>query len=237
MSKVKVDVLEDTSGNQMIFPSSALSDGYLTVDSSGNIGSQSISETTEVIKLFDEAVDGALSNANVVCDISNYLDDLKNRPFKILVKGVEGITGFRPTDGDGNTTITQNAYYLSRYYSNDNGSNRSNTNVNYIPFFNIYANNANTIAPYGEPRMVMGNYHITHSPSTSTTTSQLSFDMRTSYWYANSWGAMGGHLLEKTIGFAGFNIATTTAFTFLGVTTGVSDNNGAKIYLIYSKES
>tara|TARA_B100001059_G_scaffold180585_1_gene181375 strand:- start:4716 stop:5408 length:693 start_codon:yes stop_codon:yes gene_type:complete len=69
MSKIKVDIIQDTSGNQMKFPSTALSDGYLGVSSSGVLSSHQLEESTTGLTLYDASVSGGNTQANVLKEI------------------------------------------------------------------------------------------------------------------------------------------------------------------------
>jgi len=82
MSKIKVDVIQDTSGNQMKFPSTPLSDGYLGVSSSGVMTSHQLVESTTGLTLYDARSSGGNSAVNV----------LKEVPSEIKTKMLAGVS-------------------------------------------------------------------------------------------------------------------------------------------------
>jgi len=90
MSKIKVDRIENSSGNGFTFPSSALSDGYLQVSSAGVLSSgQSASNFTK-FKVYDGATDTPLESAAQYTKTipQNIRELMIKHPFRIISNGI-----------------------------------------------------------------------------------------------------------------------------------------------------
>ena len=112
MSKIKVDVIEDSSANQIRFPSSALADGYLTVASSGELSSAVAPIKTKSFTIYNASVSGgSTGSTNIVvsttipADIK--ADILAGHECTIIGSGVQKMTqGLQFFDAS-----TNNAYW------------------------------------------------------------------------------------------------------------------------------
>jgi len=66
MSKIKVDIIEDSSGNTIRFPQNSLGDGYLKVSSTGQLSTVSaLPSQTEFVTIYDADKDGVLSGTSI----------------------------------------------------------------------------------------------------------------------------------------------------------------------------
>lgn len=137
MSKINVDTIQDSSGNQIKFPSSALSDGYLTVTASGVISSASIPQKTSGFTIYDASVDGG---GGTTLNISKTLTaDIKTKMLSgkqctIIGTGVTATSqGIEFTDDTGNDAKWEHGGAMYKYKREHTHTSAYSYPVNKIP--------------------------------------------------------------------------------------------------------
>lgn len=113
MSKIKVDRIENSSGNGFTFPSAPLSDGYLNVSSSGALSTVTeVPSGMTIFTIYDGSVDEPLTSAaNYDKTIPQNIRDLMlKHPFRIVASGIANydIIKFLNADGTNRFLSSQN---------------------------------------------------------------------------------------------------------------------------------
>lgn len=90
MSKIKVDRIENSSGNGFTFPSSSLSDGYLKVSSAGVLSTGAAGSNLTVFKVYDGATDTPLTSAGQFTKTipQNIRELMIKHPFRMICNGI-----------------------------------------------------------------------------------------------------------------------------------------------------
>lgn len=109
MSKIKVDRIENSSGNGFTFPSSALSDGYLKVSSAGVLSSGAAASTLTKFKVYDGATDTPLTSATQYTKTipQNIRELMIKHPFRIICNGIVSYNQMEFHDGAGSNMFFQ----------------------------------------------------------------------------------------------------------------------------------
>lgn len=178
MSKIKVDRIENSSGNGFTFPSAPLSDGYLQVPSSGALSTVAEKPSgMTTFTIYDGSVDEPLTTAtNYDKTVPQNIRDLMlKHPFRIVASGIakyNNIT-FLNADGTNRFINSQNPDMWTGYASAvgyHNGRQYFQTEIagypnGYINSNSNYAETANTwisvsdfsIITYNDPTNAVAN--------------------------------------------------------------------------------
>ena len=157
MSKIKVDIIEDSSGNAIRFPSSPLADGYLKVSNNGTLSSvPNLPSKTIFHKIYDADTDGGpISNVS----ITNTLPDnvissiLAGNRCMMFFDNVYYLNNGWSLNSEGSNLITNGDYLQQRYNEQSGNSNNYTNNFGYIPNFKEGFSTGNTSSTIN---MVMG---------------------------------------------------------------------------------
>lgn len=137
MSKVRVDIIEDSSGNAIRFPDAKLADGYLEVSSNGTLSSRaSLPQKTEFIKIYDCDVDGVLQSVNVE-------HTLTDSQIEKIIGGARCIVyfagllhlsnGWRFQSENGSNVLGGQKYMLHQYSAQQGQSQTYSNSYSWIP--------------------------------------------------------------------------------------------------------
>ena len=141
MSKIKVDIIEDSSGNAIRFPSSPLADGYLKVSSNGTLSSvPSLPSKTIFHKIYDADTDGGpIAGVGIVHTLpDNVISSILagNRCMMFFTGYYDsGGTGWTLNSESGSNLINNQDMHLQRYNQSNGQYNTYFNNYGYIPNF------------------------------------------------------------------------------------------------------
>ena len=181
MSKINVDIIQDSSGNQMKIPSSALSDGYLAVTSSGVLSSVGITQKTDSFTIYDASVDaGGGTQITIVktipADIKAKI--LAGKQCTVVGTGVhttgQGIEFLNAAGGD---VTWENGGSMYKYKREHTHQHSYNSQVNKIPVLTAqFGTQSGAHATNDHAGGFIANFRIVYNTSEETRPS-VSYDV------------------------------------------------------------
>jgi hypothetical protein len=115
MSKIKVDRIENSSGNGLTFPAAALSDGHLNISSTGVMSSVPLQSGLKSFSVYDARTDGSIDGVidyykTIPADVRA---SMIKHPFRIIITGFIAAGGmqFRTDSGVAHLNSTQPDMY------------------------------------------------------------------------------------------------------------------------------